>query len=814
MKIQDLYSDRDSCNALIVSPPCFRSEACSRTFSTLSVHFALLFAFAFGIGAGSFQSSTCLAADSPLQPIAERDFKAEILPFFQTYCSDCHSSGYQEGDFGLHRYAEEEALKQDRGIWTKVLHLVKLGAMPPSEVDQPNEEDRKKVVEWLEHQLFYVDCSQQHEPGRVTVRRLNRLEYDNTVRDLLGVDFHPSDDFPSDDVGYGFDNIGDVLSVPPLLIEKYLNAAEQVVEQAIPTHHPDYVFVEMTGDRLKKEGSVNGSDGGWKVMPSRGTVIAEFDLKAPGRYQILIEAKADQAGSDQAKMEIHVDEKSLRTVEIEGHRKSNDFSFEIRSRAGKKVVSATFLNDFYDAEADGRKDRNLYVRNITIEGPLDMNADIRKDYPLIGTMPSRSRSVRQAATENLRDFLPRAFRRPVTTAEIQRYAEFAQLATDRNEGFERAMQIAVQAVLVSPEFLFRVESSEQIGNGVEQLDDYALASRLSYFLWSSLPDDELFELAKQKRLRDPNVLKKQTERMLKDPKSKALIESFSGQWLGLRRLATDEVAPDPKLFPEFDEQLRSDMWKETELFFGAVVNENRSIYDLLNGRYTFLNERLAKLYGIEGIQGEDFRKVQFKNEPRLGVLTNPSILTLTSYPNRTSPVKRGQWVLENLLNDPPPDPPPSVPTLEEAAPENLKLSFREQLELHRQDPGCASCHVLMDGIGFGLENFDPIGRWRTKDGEFPVDASGELPSGESFRGPEELVGILNRRKEQFGRCLTEKLLTYAIGRGVEYYDRCAVDEILNQLEEDDRFSALVLQIVKSTPFQMRRSTTTQTITRK
>lgn len=763
-----------------------------------------------GVLATWIQSSSDAVSTENLVQAAEQihpqdkvDFSADIKPFFVKHCLDCHSNDYQEGDFNFDRYSDVSIIKQDREVWSKVLHLVKVGAMPPSSVEHPTSAEKEKVTNWVDHQLFYVDCSLAHDPGRVTTRRLNRTEYNNTIRDLLNVDFQPADDFPSDDVGYGFDNIGDVLSVPPLLIEKYLSAAEQVAEKAVPTRHPQYFIKRARGNELAESGAATGGNG-QKTIASRGAVSHDFKFPDKGTYRIKIDAMADQAGDELAKMEIKLGDKVLKTVEIKDHKKRNEILLDIPASAGTQSVTAGFINDFYDAQAEGRKDRNLFVDFIQVEGPLGLPESVSSTSPLLQVLPGEGISAEHAAQANLREFLPQAFRRPVQEDEVVKYAGLVVMAYEREKSFPMAMRVGLQAVLISPHFLFRVEDGRQQVDSLELLNDYALASRLSYFLWSSLPDPELFELARQNRLHEPAILKEQTLRMLADPKSNALVQNFSGQWLGLRKLTTNEVAPDPKLFPEFDDQLRQNLWKETELFFGSIVQENRSIYDLLDGRYSFLNQRLAELYGIEGVQGEEFRRVEFQEGQRMGVLTQGSVLTLTSYPNRTSPVKRGQWVLENLLNDPPPEAPPVVPALEETQEANPNLSFRQQLELHRQDPGCASCHNLMDGIGFGLENFDAIGRWRTQDGKFDIDSSGSLPSGETFSGPAELISILGKRKTQFGRCLAEKLMTYALGRGIEYYDRCALDDVMSQLDEDDRFSSLVLAIVNSAPFQMRR----------
>lgn len=751
------------------------------------------------------ETTKSLDAAEPVHPLAQVDFKQDITPIFQKYCTDCHSNDFHEGDFSFERYASGDSIKEDREIWRKVLHLTQLGAMPPAESDQPTKEERQKITDWVDYQLFYVDCSIPHDPGRVTSRRLNRNEYNNTIRDLLNVDFKPANDFPSDDVGYGFDNIGDVLSVPPLLIEKYLTAAEQVADKAIPTEHPAYFKKLVRGKELKEGGSAQGSGNGRKAMSSTGHVFYRYRFPESGKYRLRIDAEANQAGDELAKMQFKLDDKELKVFDIEGEKRQNIIEYEFEAPEGDHTVTAGFINDFYDPKGKNGRDRNLYVEYLEVEGPLGLPREFASDHPLLKVFPEDGISVIHAASSNLREFLPRAFRRAVTEDEVASYADLVEMAAGRGAPFEQAMQIGLQAILVSPHFLFRIEDGRQQVGPMDQLDDFALASRLSYFLWSSMPDEELFELAKQNKLHQSEILSAQTKRMLEDSRIDALISNFSGQWLGLRKLTTNEVAPSSDLFPDFNEKLRKDMWRETELFFGSIVKENRNIYELLDGRYSFMNERLAKLYGIDGVQGEEFRRVNFTNDQRMGILTHASILTLTSYPNRTSPVKRGQWVLENMLNDAPPDPPPTAPSLEETAETNPNLSFREQLEIHRKDPGCAACHVTMDEIGFGLENFDAIGRWRTKDGQFDVNPSGTLPSGESFSGPKEMISVLANRRRQFGRCLTEKLMTFSLGRGLEYYDRCAIDKVMSDLEKDDRFDTVVLGIVQSAPFQMRRS---------
>jgi hypothetical protein len=397
----------------------------------------------------------------------------------------------------------------------------------------------------------------------------------------------------------------------------------------------------------------------------------------------------------------------------------------------------------------------------------------------------------------------RAYRRPVGDAEVEKLARFVNLAQQNGDSFEQGVRIALEAILVSPHFLFRIENDPDPNGAAaaHRIDDYELAARLSYFLWSSMPDEELFRLAGERKLHRPEALRAQVHRMLLDKRSVALVDNFAGQWLELRNL--DSVKPDPDRFPNFDEELRKAMREETRLFFEAVIHEDRSILDFIDGKYTFLNERLAKHYGIPGVVGPEFRRVALTGDERSGVLTQASVLTVSSYPTRTSPVLRGKWILENILNDPPPPPPPGVANLKEEA-IGTTMSLRQQLEQHRANPACAACHTRMDPLGFGLENYDAVGQWRTQDGKFAIDAAGTLPGGRSFHGPGELKGILRADRDAFARCLTEKLLTYALGRGLERYDRPAVNLIEQRLAASDyRFSRLVLEIVESLPFGMR-----------
>ncbi len=743
---------------------------------------------------GPFATQTADAAPKP------DVFQTQVRPFVTKYCGECHSKNDPQGGLDLVRYDQPDAIikGKDREEWIKVLSMLQVGAMPPVDAAQPDAKLKQDVVAWLEDKLFNLDCKLIDDPGRVTIRRLNRAEYNNTVRDLLGVNFEPAHDFPSDDVGYGFDNIGDVLSLSPLLMEKYLDAAEKISGEVIPVVDGGKPRRTIGAKDLKSKEGFDIVDEGYLGMNSSGSAHVDYDASVDGDYVLRIRAKADQYGREQAKMELRVDGKAVQTFEVRGQRRPNDYEHRLSFKAGTHRIEVLFTNDFWEKD---KGDRNLYVGQFVIEAP----ASAAPKSAFLTALPSNDLPARTAAEQTLRPFLARAFRRPPTDAEVTKYVAIVEMAISEKEPYPKAMQYALQAVLIAPSFLFRIETDQRPDDPKtdRQVTDYELASRLSYFLWSSMPDNELFELAAKGELRKREVIELQTLRMLKHPKSKALTDNFAAQWLNLRGL--DEITPDASLFPDFNDGLRDDMKRETLLVFEAIVKEDRSVLDFLDANFTFANPRLAKLYGLPAPQADQFEKVSLNPAQRAGVLTHASILTLTSNPDRTSPVKRGKWIMENILGTPPPPPPPNVPDLEETKKSKPGASLREQLQVHRESPMCASCHTTMDTLGFGFENFNAIGAWRTKDGEQAIDASGKLPSGESFKSPVELVRILKARGPQFSRSLSEKLLTYALGRGLEYYDRCAVDEVLKRLKSNDqRFSAMVLGIVTSKPFLTRR----------
>jgi hypothetical protein len=754
----------------------------------------------------STKRHTQAAESGPPKPT----YAQAVAPVVTKYCGQCHRGDDAEAGISFAKYQDEAAMLKDRKTWERSFEMISNGNMPPADSPQPTAAEKAQLIEYLEAALFRIDCTKVSDPGRVTIRRLNRSEYNNTIRDLLGVAVRPADDFPSDDVGYGFDNIGDVLSLPTLLMEKYLDAAEKIAAEAIIVVDPNKPVVrEFARNQLKQSKAVHPHGEDATILVSLGDVTAEMEFPLTGEYLLRTKAAETPAGDEHAKMEYRLDGKAFHTFDVSAKDASPETcEFRFKASKGHHKLAVAFLNDFYDEKAKdkSRRDRNLIVRDVEIIGPLDLEpAELPASHrQLVAVIPATEKTVAQAARENLQPFVRRAFRRPVTEAEVERYVGFVEQAVKNGEPFPFGMRVAVTAVLVSPHFLYRIETDKKPDDPEDKhaLNDYELASRLSYFLWSSMPDEQLLAQAAQGDLHHDAVLDDQVRRMLKDPKSQALVDNFAEQWLQLRIL--NEVTPDPEKFPEFGPDLRDDMKQETRRFFEAIMREDRSILDFLDGEYSYVNERLARHYGLPDVKG-DFQRVSLEGKNRAGLLTQASILTLTSNPDRTSPVKRGKWVMEVILDKPPPPPPPNVPELAETAKAAPDLTLRQQLELHRQNPSCNSCHKVMDQLGFGIENFDAIGRWRDLDNGKPLDTTGELPGGSRFHGPLELAHVLRGKECEFGECLSEKMLTYALGRGLEFYDRCATDKIVKTLKEQKfRFSVLVAEIAKSDPFRMRR----------
>ena len=746
-----------------------------------------------------------------------RAWQRDVLPVLEEQCVSCHSGAEPEGSLDLEPVASGTApspqdLRAEAQHFSRMASHVAEGLMPPpsslGDEGGPRQEARDAFSSWIEDELAAAWASAPPNPGRVTMRRLSRYEYGNTVRDLLGVTYDVEAGLPPDEVGYGFDHIGDVLSMPPLLFEKYLAAAEAIAAQALPVVQPEQRAPQrIPAAELEISPKRGRAQGSGVVLFSNGSVSRSLFVPAAGRYRIRVSASAQQAGPDAARMEIRGNRRVLRSVSVEATPDApRVYEIEAVLPRGHHVLSAAFTNDYYAPKHKDprmRGDRNLLVHWVESEGPLgDPDRDLHERFPLVcscdplGEDPSCLQTI-------VADLLARAFRRPPTQAQVTRHLSLVLRAQEAGETVGGSLQALLEALLLSPHFLFRVELDERVdpGAAVEALDDHALASRLSYFLWSSLPDASLRAAADAGTLRAS--VHAHTTRMLADPKARALVENFATQWLELRRL--DRATPDRQLHPSFSEPLRSDMREETERFFEVILREDRNILDLLDAPFTFLNERLATHYGIPGVEGNAFRRVELADGARGGLLGHGSILTLTSYPTRTSVVQRGKWVMEELLGTPPPPPPPGVGTLEEQAPEMLKLSLRERLAAHRENPDCAVCHDRMDNLGYGLEPFDAVGGWRLRDGANPIDSAGVLPDGRSFSGPQELKQLL-RADPNVPRCFAEKLLTYALGRGLEPYDGPAVRQIVEEARAQGlRFSAFVHAIVASDAFTMRRS---------
>jgi hypothetical protein len=633
---------------------------------------------------------------------------------------------------------------------------------------------------------------------------LNRNEYTNTIRDLLAVDFHADKNFPADDSSGGFDNMSDVMTLSPVLMEKYLQAAQTIAARAIgadplpKTFEVEYAFKDRRVRRVDSS-----------------TVEATHRVEFDAEYDLRFALQGERPEGEPVQFGFWMDGKLIHSMMVDtkpsGLVYFNPYSeakFRIYLPAGDHVFRAGFIGDKF-VETLERKDlydrnKNKYVDSIIFTGPYAATVEKPSRKQILTCDPA---SGRPCVERILSTLARRAYRRPATQRDVAGLMHFVDLARQEGQSPEQGLQLAVQAMLVSPNFLFRIERDPKPldATAAHPVNDFELAARLSYFLWSSMPDDVLLDLAEAGRLHDPAVLDAQVTRMLADQRSAAFAANFAGQWLETRNL--DSVKPDPKKFPDWNADLRDAMKEETRLFFEYVLRQNRPISDFLSASYTFLNERLAKHYGIAGVAGPEFRRVDLDTNQRGGLLSQAGVLTVSSYPNRTSVVIRGKYVLTNILGTPPPPPPPDVPMLDEAA-LGVNASLREQMERHRADAICASCHSKMDPLGFGLENYDAIGRWRTKDGNFPVDSSGVLPNGKTFTTPAEMRDVLNSQLPEFSRALIERMLTYSLGRGVKGFDEPAVAKIQAAVaREGYRFQPMIREIVLSLPFTARRGET-------
>jgi uncharacterized protein DUF1592/uncharacterized protein DUF1588/uncharacterized protein DUF1587/uncharacterized protein DUF1585/uncharacterized protein DUF1595 len=748
-----------------------------------------------------------------------------------TYCTSCHNERLKTAGLALDRINVDDVAGSAE-IWEKVVRKVRGGLMPPAGTRRPDARTRDAFVTSIESDLDRAWAAHPH-PGRPLLRRLNRAEYANAVRDLLAMDVDVAALLPPDDSAYGFDNISDALNVSPALQERYLAAAEKIGELAFGD--PEMGMISETyhvrGDVSQNQhldGMPLGTLGGTRInhfFPRDGEYVFQtrlfrtnFDNMRGIEYPYEFELTIDGARVHHASIGGPADlaaafERPKETADAIDER----LGVRLRISAGPHEVVAAFIGSAPTADATKLRPflksafdtldwtGRPHVRMLTITGPF--NATGSGDTParrrILMCRPTSQRTEDDCARQIISTLARRAFREPVTETDLQPLLAFYKMG--RQEGsFDIGIERALQLILASPKFVFRVERdpSNLTPGTAYKVNDFELASRLSFFLWSSIPDDELLAEASAGRLKNPAVLERQTRRMLADAKAQALVSNFAGQWLHLRNLRNAQPHADD--FPDFDDNLRHAFQRETELLFESIMREDRSVIDLLRADYTFVNERLARHYGIANVYGSQFRRVPVTEEGRKGLLGHGSILTLTSHATRTSPVVRGKWILENILGTPPPSPPPDVPTLKENEKGQKPRTMREQMAEHRANPTCASCHKIMDPIGFALENFDAVGAWRTEDAGIPIDASGELTDGTHIDGVVALRNAILARPDLFAGTMTEKLLVYALGRGLDHHDMPVVRAILRDAAAKDyRFSSLILGVVDSVPFQMR-----------
>jgi hypothetical protein len=729
------------------------------------------------------------------QSTAGDAFPKQVQTYFKNYCATCHASKIKTANLDLEQYLDEKAALAAHDVWDRALRKIRAGEMPPKGGPQPKPEMTEVAVAWLESRIEHHDRTRKTDPGRVTARRLNRAEYNNTIRDLFLMDLKPANDFPLDDSGYGFDNIGDVLTVSPVLVEKYLAAAERIIRNAVLPEPPRRVIVERY--EPERSGSPQSTE-----LPITGAFASRHRFPVEAEYEFRVNVKLREGQTTRPhEIVLLLDGKSAARFSMPAGGLKRFYDFRMPVKQGFAEVGAGFL------VASEEERPQLFFDNVEIRGPYNAKPPeptaAYKQIFICGQAKADQTSA--CARQIISRFGRRAWRRPITPAETERLARFYDTARKDGFDFDQSVAFAIKAVLVSPQFLFRIERDENPNDpsAVHPVSQFELASRLSYFTWSSMPDEELLTLAEKGELRKPAVLEAQVRRMIADPKSSALAENFAGQWLELRNL--EAARPDPRKFPTFDRTLRESMYKESVLFFEHVMRDDKTILDFIDGQYSFLNERLARHYGIPGVKGREFRRVELDGTQRSGVLTHGSVLTITSYPIRTSPVLRGLWVLENFLGAPPPPPPANVEVNLKEDEIGKSNSLRQQLEKHRADPACGVCHNRMDAIGFGFENYSPVGAWREKDGEIPLDSAGVLPGNKAFSNPAELKKILREDSESFAHCFAEKMLTYALGRGLEAYDRPALRKISRgAADQEYRFSSIIMGIVNSAPFQMRR----------
>jgi mono/diheme cytochrome c family protein len=740
--------------------------------------------------------------------------------FLARHCTACHNQRLKTAGLSFDAL-NLSAVDEHVPVWEKVVAKLRAGAMPPIERPQPDEASHTTFVTWLENELDRA-AARSPNPGRpAAFHRLNRTEYQNTVRDLLGLELDVSRLLPGDDAAYGFDNVSDVLSISPARLDAYLSAARRISRLAVgdPAAPPE-VATYSFGKMLLQEERMS------EDLPfgSRGGAVVRHTFPLDGDYVLKLRFDGPSAASDRFEVRIDgvkVGEGAPRGRPSGDTADSGGVEVRVRAPAGTHTLGVVLLKRMVAAEGRfpaifpwgnsgvfattlGAR-QYLRVDNLEINGPFGATSvgDTPSRRTIFACRPARADDEQACAARILGTLGRRAYRRPVDARDVDPLVETYRNARRDGRDFDGGIRAALERLLVEFDFLYRTEVDPPGVSGPYRLSDIALASRLSFFLWSSIPDDELLQVAEQGRLRTPAVFDAQVRRLLRDERAKALVASFGAQWLYLRNLRI--VTPDLYEFPDWDDNLRQAMARETELFLESQLRGDRSVTELLSADHTFVNERLARHYGMANVYGSHFRRVTLPADRRTGLLGHASLMTVTSFPNRTSPVVRGKWLLENMLGFEPPSPPPDVPDLPETARGEQARSMRERLEQHRRNPACASCHAVMDPLGFALEQYDAIGRWRTKEAGLPVDSTGAMPDGRAIDGPLGLRDLmLGPRQGEFVRTVTEKLMTYATGRGVEASDKPAIRRIVRESAGDEyRWSAIILGIAKSDAFQMR-----------
>jgi mono/diheme cytochrome c family protein len=772
----------------------------------------------------AFAQNPATVGDPALDPLdteLNEAWVGQVLPVMKKHCGECHMDGANEAGVNLGDYSTLEKIRSHESTWEQIRGVIRADAMPPPESSKMTMEERSLVTRWIERTLHEVDCTHRPPTPHVTVRRLNQFEYDNTIRDIFGVEFRPSKEigFVSDDVGNGFDNQGEVLTLAPIALEKYLQAAGLIAKRVISLDRESFRKQSFEGEYVAYQQSLS--------IPIH---------VAAGKYNVNIRTRFGDDQKDNCKAKLWIDDVLISEWEVVP--KDETAKYEFETTAGDHNLRIEYADDS-SPENRNANNRRLIVHSVRLVGPEQGDPAFPKIHQQVVVATPEDRDQADAMpigfTESTRrvfnKLLPKLYRRAVSDDEVHAVMMICQKASDSGCSYEESLRYGLQAALVSPQFLFRSENLVE-SDGMRRLDDYGIASRLAYFLWASTPDETLLNIAAQNQLHEPDILRVQVLRMLDDPRSDSLISGFFAQWLGLRNIQKIDIDRDK--FPVWSDRLRAAMLKETEMFCKHLLREG-SIEDFLTADFTFVNPRLAEFYGLEfdGKQpselykrrpgrndGDPRRQGLYEQEDRwirvtlpanrIGVLTQAAALALTSNPTRSSAVKRGKWVLETVLGDPPPSAPPNVPSLEQAKADD-KASLRERLEIHRSNPSCAGCHKLIDPIGLGLENFDATGRWReTEDGR-EILAQGSLADGKAFTGPIELIKILSERTPDVSKNFTQRLLTYALGRGLQRADRCDVDKILAQAKENRyTIKSVILAIVQSDPFLQRSPALPQT----